>query len=166
MSTNKKIAVIALTVFFLFFFHSNGLSQRVGVKSLTGIEEIGVVVEQLDKGLENLGLSPDEIKTDVELKLQRAGIKVSQDAMSYLYVYVSAYWHSKSPEIVAINISLDFRQFVLLPRSKDTVYATTWTTGAIGISGTQKVSGFRKYIEDEVDIFINDYLLVNPAKKK
>ncbi len=70
-----------------------------------------VLVESLSKEFEEIGLSEKRIRTDVELKLRLAGLRVSDDADCYLYVNVT---NVKTDNLFAYSISIEARQQALL----------------------------------------------------
>jgi len=56
---------------------SSAIAQNFGEKdSLTGIKAISVVIEKLDSDAEAAGLSGEQLQTDVELRLRKAGIPI------------------------------------------------------------------------------------------
>jgi hypothetical protein len=155
--------------------------------SLKYVDELFVVVENLGQDLKEIGLTEEQLKVDMELKLRLAKIQVSADAMSYLYLKVNGVrWSDMG---LACSISLQFHQRVvivdqafyelaitkegseksdstgvlpiwftdLLPMS---CFASTWDTGSVGFRGirTDVKGAIRNAVKDKVDEFINDFL--------
>ncbi|MFC1692113.1 hypothetical protein ACFL1R_01245 [Candidatus Latescibacterota bacterium] len=144
------------------------IDQKNVLKDLKGVE---VLVEDLKPDIEKDGLSKSSIQTDVELKLRMAGIKVlteeewlKEPGTPYLYVSVNSF--KKEEEVsYSINIALELNETVCLVRDLTmSCNAVTWSTSYIGKVGKLKVNEIRDGVKDRVDIFINDYLAVNPKE--
>lgn len=143
--------------------HAQDTELRRG--SLQGINAISVEIESLSDGAKLLGLSKDDIRTDVELKLRLAGIRVVTEkeviglpGMPSLYVMATV---TESGKAVSINVQLV--QNVHLERNGQlAVGATTWDVGAVGVNLTAQ--DIRDKIKDLVDTFVNAWLSVNPKK--
>ena len=139
-------------------------------QSLKGLPGVRVVVEEFRRAVEAAGFDSQTFQTDVELKLRMAGIKVAKDTdLPELYLNVNAL-HRERNTHHAYSISLRLIQPVLLQSqlrsdpeqsSEDALFATTWTTGLLGL-GT--VADVRAALKDLVDEFVNDWLAVNPLK--
>ena len=62
-----------------------------------------------------------------------------------------------------ISLNVELYQVVLLIRDLDTIFtACTWSIKTVGFAGVEKVGQIRDFIKDDMDLFINDYLFVNP----
>jgi len=72
--TGAILAAVALVVSLLLL---PGVSHALtdGQKALAGLRGMQVVVEKMDPQAERLGLAEDQIKTDVELRRRKAGIR-------------------------------------------------------------------------------------------
>ena len=139
--------------------------------SLQGLKGVDVLVEFLEPDIEKDGLNRSSIKTDVELKLRMAGIKVltreekfKEPGMPYLYVNVNAV--KRENEFYVYYIIVELKQGVSLMRDpKIFNLATTWeANGIIGIVYVNDVNSLRDTVKDRVDKFINDYLEMNPKE--
>lgn len=136
-------------------------------ETLRGLKGVFVLIEPLKPEIEKDGLTESQIQTDVELKLRLAGIKVlskEEQVMSpgspYLYVipHIRKMDYNRG---YLYTISVEFCQKVYLERDlKISSVATTWSTGCLGTD--PDLNSIRTVIKDQVDIFINDYLAVNP----
>src|SRR5215472_3875500 len=91
-------------------------------ESLRGLTGVYVLVEHLTKEAERDGLSENQLQTDVELRLRRAGIKVQtrQESLAspgrpYLYVRVTERKKSDLP-LYALCVQVEFVQAVQLER--------------------------------------------------
>lgn len=175
--SKKKSGIISL-VLFLFLLTYGSLvysaSEETVTRPLRGLTAIFILVEDIDPDIQGKGeITKEQIQTDVELKLRMAEIKVVSKeeyfkipGKPFLYVNLNAIKNSTVTYIVYhINISLN--QEVYLERdSKTNVYANTWDKHAIGLIRENKVDRIRDHIKDLVDIFINDFLSVNPKRGK
>jgi hypothetical protein len=139
--------------------------------TLKGIPSIRVIVEDLDPDAERDGLTKDQLQTDVELRLRRAGIMVTSAPLesggSYLYLNVNVNTkalHPSAPILYyAVNIHLEFHQAVSLRRNPGIlIFASTWSVGGVMVVGIQRLRGVRDDVADLVDKFINVYLEQNP----
>lgn len=135
--------------------------------TLKGIPAISVRVEKLKPEVERDGLSEKQLLTDVELRLRKAGIRVtsSNDEVmwSYLSLKVGTYKHASG--LYAFHLDLEFNTAVVLERDRSiNVIAPTWSVGGIGVVGADNLEALRNTIGDHVDQFINAYLEQNPQR--
>ncbi|MGB8991811.1 MAG: hypothetical protein WCD80_07130 [Desulfobaccales bacterium] len=164
MRLKRKGALVMAMVFFLLpaISHSAEYHQKEALKGLKGVE---VVVEDLKPEAEHMGLSTAQIKTDVELRLRKAGIKVLTFAesaftpgMPYLHVTVT---EMNSLSLIVFSLEVDLKERVTLDRGFK-VPGKIWSTSSVGAVGINKIREIRVFIGDDVDKFINDYLAANP----
>ena len=139
--------------------------------SLAGLTGVSVVVERLRPEVEREGLTQLILRTDVELKLRQAGIRVLTETerlempgAPFLYLRVSTSTREAMP--YAFNIALELRQWVRLLRDPTlTTLGTTWyAVGSTGIVGSRHVADIREVVRDAIDQFINAYLAANPKR--
>jgi hypothetical protein len=165
MQKNKK-SFIAILFFLSLGIPSEIFSQNnLNDDDLKGFDTIALVVEPLNPVITGTGLAVDQIQTDVEIKIRRAGLKV-QEANSnlspfiYLYIRVTAVDADSARITGSINTSL--RQRVRLDRDKSIVFvADTWEVGDTFIAWKRNPSSIRDMISDQVDRFISAYLKAN-----
>jgi hypothetical protein len=134
--------------------------------ALRGVQAISVVVDVPEQN--PIGITPDRVQTDIELRLRRAGISLSDKAEPQLQVHILLL----CPDTVrdcAVGLSLDFYDFVLLTRKKGEQESTLvhdvllWRRGGILHVGRSLAQGsIRRDLADYADEFINDYLAANP----
>jgi hypothetical protein len=130
--------------------------------SLRGITTIAVVVEDLSPDPVSDGLTTDQIRTDVELRLRKSGVKIEARNTSYLYVKAHPFKSRSTPGLYAYSVDVEFIQPAKVSNGVS-VPASTWSIGDIGIVGQANMSkGIRDDIGDFVDRFLNAYLSVNP----
>lgn len=151
--------------------------SQLNIESLSGISDIVVVVEEPDPQGRIEGLSRDEIKTEVELRLRRNGIGVLdwtgsssnlssswiEDGGPHLHVIIN----TKGPDDGLLTFSMDIalKQDVYLERNDQLVNdVSTWEVGALGTVGINHVNDIISAVGSYVDIFCNDYLSVNPRR--
>lgn len=139
-------------------------------ESLRGLQGLFILVEPLTPEIEKAGISRNQFKQEVELKLRQAGLRVFNEgqgmedpARPYLYINLNAYsWREEV--IYGYSLKVDLNQLVFLNRDpKIGCFGTTWYSGSAGIIGANKLKGFlRTELADLIDKFINDYKAVNP----
>ena len=132
-------------------------------QTLKGIKTVLVDVRGVHEEAIRYGITKSSIQTDVELKLRRAGIKVSADAgmilslrVELIKVYPGDAW--------IYDIELEFYQRVQLERDPE-VRATvpTWSSaGDLGVVTASQTQLLRDAIKDQIDVFLNAYLSANP----
>lgn len=132
--------------------------------TLKGHQSIGVLVENLRSEIENSGVTREQLQSDVELALRKAGIKVDDGASSYLYVNINMIRAKTTQGVeigLAYSIELDFKQPATLSVSKTLAIVTTWTKGTVGVTGRDDSRSVRTGLNDYVSRFINDFLAAN-----
>ncbi len=135
-------------------------SQKVSTKP--GQLQLSVLIEELKPEVGRAGLSKDQLKTDVELRLRKAHIRVvGLSPPGYLYVNVQALRQSGG-WVYSVHVGLN--QDVTLDRDKSiSCSGETWSEGTLGTATRDKfVAEVRDALGDQVDRFINDYLAANP----
>lgn len=176
--TNKKLWVV-LTTMVLGLVTLDSLASAISDdqysrETLRGLLGIGVAVEDLSPDAKKHGLTEERIKTDVELRLRTAGIKVLTDeerlktpGSPYLYVNVGTMnvGTRGNHGLYSIALMVDLVQEVSLERNPSIkTLASTWRSGGVGAVGELNLSQIRGAVKDKVDEFINAYLAVNPKK--
>ncbi len=132
--------------------------------TLKGITTIRVVVDNLDPEAERDGLTKDQLQTDVELRLRKAGIRVTslraESESSYLHLAVNTIKDSSG--VYAFNIVLEFDQWVILERNRNVFrFAPTWGVSSVGTVDAEYLREVRGSVADKVDKFIKAYLEQN-----
>jgi hypothetical protein len=141
-------------------------------KTLAGLTEVGVIVEQIDPAMEKAGLKRFLLQTDVELRLRQAGIRVLTTAeleapgSAFLLLSVGGTASRQLPKVFALCIRLALAQGVMLIRRPSvTSVGSTWYMDAQAVSvDTDYVPAVRESVRDMVDQFINAYLAANPKR--
>jgi hypothetical protein len=163
-----KNAFVVGTIIILFCSTMAAQNSEESRKSLKGVTGFYVSVEQIDHAIQKEGLTTNQIRTDVELRLGRAGIKVftkeqaSQTPGKPLLAVDLAIGSKQGLYPYALDIGA--RQMVKLERDPMvTVYAATWSVGTARIAG---LSSIEDTVKDLLDEFINAWLSVNPMRPK
>jgi len=161
-----KAALVAMAVVVILL---PGLSHALNLEkeALVGLKGVKVTIEQMNPQAERLGLTRDQIKTDVELRLRKAGIRVLTNGewlkvsrKTALYVNLYTFFHHDLP-IVAFSIDVRLMELVTLAMGFRTV-GSVWSIGGVGCSGIDHIAKLQENLGDAVDKFINDYLAANP----
>jgi hypothetical protein len=138
-------------------------AQSFGASSLNGLTAVSVQVEDMPDGAKLRGLTKEAIKSDVEQRLRRAGMRVVTEEDSvrlpgapYVYVQVSLADHAR-----AASIDVELNQGALLIRNGSVVPSTiTWRRGTLLTKPTTQ--SVRDAVNDRVDAFLTAWLSVNP----
>lgn len=153
--------VVLMLVLSTSVFAGDIKSDRETLKNLKGVH---VHVQDLNQDIELAGLSKDQIRTDVELKLRLAGIKVltlvehyEGKGAPYLHIYLDSHKTEKGEFVYSLSFGII--QEVRLVRNNTITDAITWSISGVGYNN---IEGIRAHIKDRADKFINDYLSVNP----
>lgn len=163
---NRWLRVL-LSIMFLLLLPGISPALTDQQRVLVGLKGVGVLVENIRPDAERLGLTRDQITTDVELRLRKAGIRVlsreeryKTPGMSYLYVNVNTAINLNAL-ICAYSVSVELKEWVKLANGFKTP-ACIWITGSVGLTATDRLNKIRDSVGDKIDIFINDYLAANP----
>jgi hypothetical protein len=133
--------------------------------SLKGIKEMFVVVESINPEAVKDGLTEKQIQTDVEPRLRMARIKVNRNEPLYILAVVVHIALLPNTKIYYYSVEVQLRQYVSLVRNSEVLIAVTWETSSIGIVHRDTMPDVvRGHVKDMVDVFINDYLSVNPIQ--
>jgi hypothetical protein len=140
-------------------------------QSLKGIKALEVLIEGLGEEEKQAGLTESSLRVLVEGRLRKAGIKVVDDSINepgrpYLYLNINCLTDKSGSEIVRYIYSYDLqlKQGALLKRNSEFEVVPTWDAGGVGYFGTQKLGAIERSVEKLVDMFINDFLAMNPVK--
>jgi hypothetical protein len=169
---NRGLHVLLITVVFTllslppFVFASDGINEQ---ETLRGINTLHVMVQGLESGLEQYGLTRGKLEKDLVTKLGMAGIKVVSKKEGQmvpggpsltLMVGALRAFTTKDTEFYFISIIIKLRQNVYLERRpKNRVLGiTTWSNTRFGINFAQNI---RTEVNDAIDQFINAYVAAN-----
>jgi hypothetical protein len=130
--------------------------------TLKGVKGLEVLIERLETNEKAIGLSEEDLQTDVELKLRQTGILIGKQnvASGQPVLYVSLV-SLEGPLPVSYFIKLELCQDVTLSRNgADYSVVPTWSVGTIGRANSSR--NIRDILKDLIDKFLNAYLSVNP----
>lgn len=171
-SAAMKTLLFILTVLLLTATPTEA-QESIGKDSLKGLKGVYVLVESMDADVENLGLRKTLIQTDAELRLRKAGVVIVTNARSFdadtctLYINVGTKdLDGNSKGLFAFHVSVNIDQMVRLERRPTMEPIPTRTYQVVSSFGTVGVDHLREdlraLVNDQVDVFINDFLAANP----
>ena len=184
MGKHKFLFWLMVTIFLVsiysFAIADDEDTDRLSLKGLKGIYVKVLLTSKDVEELENRGINKETIKTDVELKLRMAGVKVVSIeelnkiigkpflTISLVGITVATKEPTKDKHI-AFGFRIAFFQDVFLARNMESCpSAETWSLGSVGHAMTDRniATFIRGHIKDLTDRFINAYLSVNPKVGK
>jgi hypothetical protein len=142
-----------------------------GKETLKGLKGIMVLVGgDLGSEIEQLGLKIVQIQTDVECRLRKAGIEVvprteihEEFGAPSLRVTLATEVNKQVVQVL-FHVAISFEQVVKLLVGVDRYcFASTWETSSYGVVSPSKIAQLRDVIGKLVEMFVADYLEVNPA---
>ncbi len=138
-------------------------------RSLMGIEEVYVNIEDLNETALELGLTRETLRTDVESRLRSVGLRVTSDDSAEVHLYVQAIvvpiLVMDKVEGVAVGIRVECRQNARLLRNGDfQPLVTTWDRTSVQV--TADGEHIRRNIGESVDLFANDDLAANLVSRE
>lgn len=171
------ILIISLFIHPLISYSQEGMTEehiKIRREALKGIKGVSVLIEDLSPVAKELGITKESLNTEVELKLRLAGIKVysseewlnSHGAISTLYVNLHTVGFGGVRGAYAYNIEFLLQDVAYITRSSRTDLVITWRDSRLGVYNTKKdgLEAINKSFKVVTDIFLNDYLAVNPKK--
>ncbi len=135
--------------------------------TLKGLSGVCVFVIDLEPTAQAAGFDSELLRTDVELRLRMAGVRVLNDrdlldtpAAPCLYVTLNPL-HSRADESQAFGIVLELSQLVRLQRDSGAplAIASTWSITATRVG---QLADVRATVRDMTDIFVDAWQSVNP----
>jgi hypothetical protein len=169
----KKGLCEALVLLMLLFLP--GISHALTVNQ-EGLRDIkGVFVNQsISPELERLGLTEDQIKTDIELRLRKSGVRI----LTEIPPSPKLEDLNKTPQSSRLIVTLialtreNICFFSVVVEVKEIVFrgnsfasqGSIWRVGGIGITEIKNMRNVRNVVNDQIDKFINDYLAANPRR--
>ena len=131
-------------------------------EKLRGLKEVGVFVELVKPPAGSQGLSRNQIQNDIETKLRQAGIKVvTHTTISKLPALPFFYLDLTIKKMEAMYIyNADIICFIPSQQPNRKSNSVTWNLGTAGF--VSEVIQVREKVADMVNLFIKDYISVNP----
>ena len=126
---------------------------------LKGIDDVYIVIEKISDSARALGINEENIRTGVEIKIRKSGIKV-KEKKSVVMFYVNVGVSKPVTRLYGVTVTVEVKDMVYLIRDPKIIFQTTiWDKEILGIAGEQKVKELVKEgVEELVDEFILDYL--------
>lgn len=141
-------------------------------RPLRGLTGFHVIVEKTNNPrAETRGVTKNQLQTDVELRLRKAGIRVLtqkewllSSRTPALYVNLNILTLDRIAEgYYLYSLNVEVKQLVYLQTSPAVeILASTWDKGLSGAAGRDSLDDVRRGLGDLVDYLINDYLAANP----
>jgi len=144
--------------------------------TLAGLPGVYVEGSQMKEDAQQKGLSETQLRTDVELKLRQAGIRVLTKeevthtlGLPFLFVSVNTLQPQGSSHsgLYAFAVNVELIQTICLGRSPSGLtLGRTWNAaGVFGTVGRETLGeSVRNEVRDATDQFINAYLAANPKR--
>ncbi len=160
-------SVFALAAFVL-VMTSAAFAQAGTNAVLKGANPMAVVIQDLAEDATREEFTTALIRTDIELELRKAGIRVvgrnelpSEGGQPYLYVFVNT--ARGALNVYAYNIDVRFFQNATLTRNPDIALSVpTWSRSIVGTERGNRLPALRDKIKEILQAFLNDYLAANP----
>lgn len=156
---------ISISILFVLTMSATAAAQERLLKGLSGVSVRATVFASDSSNL----LSSVQIKTDVELELRKAGIKVVDDSLvdglagvGRVYVFVGAIPVSPGRYACALEVSLQ-EKVSLVRKPTERLVAATWSHHQMTTAETD--NEFRRARDGIVDItktLVRDFLTANP----
>lgn len=164
----KRLLCIVLLWAILPFQNGYGYDDQTARDTLRGISTITVSVTYWGRtDSEPPGLSKDQVKNNVELRLREAGIRVVDPKEAVRLKHVSA-------ELLVLINCMDYQsiyacyletqlvQAVHVEKNDQFTVTPTWSAKRFALFGNGRIRVIHEYARDMVDQFLNAYLAVNP----
>ena len=169
MDVRRLIISLATAMVFLLPACPALASEKEERSSLQRLRGVEIVIEPLEPELEEGGLTTDQIRTDVELRLRTAGIEVSAfaevdpkaDISAILRVHIHIIEGGRYGFSYIYHVYVECLAAVFSKQTPNIEsLAPIWAKSLLGAAN--EVRKIRSGTKDVVDIFLSDYLAVNP----
>ena len=149
------------------------VSDVIRDASLAGLTGFSVSVGELSAQVQAEGLTADQLRDDIGLKLRAAAIGTVPesawiDSAGSAELYLEANTLKYGGTQYSFSLQLNVIQKVLLPSKEGRqTLAATWSATVMGVAGARSVAGtIRGQAGTQVDRFIIGYRSANPLKEK
>ena len=147
--------------------HAWAVDNQESRASLRGLSGIGLLIGALDAEIERGGLTREQIQTEVQQRLRRAGIPLlskeeaaQRPGAPFLAVSVNTIRHPMG--LYAYSIDVVLYQSVTLVRDATSASVPTWSTGTLGIVPSKRLAAILKSTAEQVEQFIRAYRTMHP----
>lgn len=160
-----RIRTLFASASFLLLVIGSANAQNPDRSALRGVAATSVVIEPLDADARNVGLTEDQLRADVELRLRKAGVQISDNSTSFLYVNVTDFRSAACGGIYALDVEVKFNRIATIDIGKGVMSIEALTAWSKGLLATEPprdfVTSARRIVADLCDQFLNDYLAAN-----
>jgi hypothetical protein len=163
----RAVAIVSILAFSLLCSSVYARDDESTRETLQGFDSMMILIGELKPEIERAGLTTDQLRTDVELKLRLAGIKLltaTDCFFEYGRPHLSVNVTVLKPEGVVgyvYLVNLNFFQKAILVRQWNK-NVPTWSIGYLGF--TPHLNGIRNNVNAQVDVFLNAWQSVNTKK--
>lgn len=156
----KKALLGMFLVFVITGMYVTRAAALQEVNSLKYISSIDVVVENIQDE-QTLGITADELKTQIQSVLKRNGIVLNPEASEFLYLNVNPVCDT-GMGVCAMNIRIAFEQLVIVSASQEACYGITWESAyATLVPINDAADTVVELTMEQLNAFITAYLEVN-----
>lgn len=163
-------ALVVLDMLVVPGIHVWALDDEAARATLKGLPGVVVGVGNIAPEIEPSGVTKQQLQTEVEQQLRRAGLPVfsSQEAstrpdMAFFAVYVTTLRHTG--DLYAYAVDLAVYQAAGLLRDPTPRSLTTWAVGSIALVEASDLGAIFTSVSQQVDQFIQAYRAVNPRAR-
>jgi hypothetical protein len=165
-----------VTLFLLTIISSSlfAIDSELTRQTMTGLQGVNVMVEDLQPNMQKyarkFGLTQEQLKRDVEQKLQKSGITIlTQEnwlkTLGRPVLYVNINTHEYEKYWYAYDIKVELKQIVYMEANpKVKTLASTWSISMTGIANIGTLNTIRDSLGSLVNRFIDAYLSANTKK--
>lgn len=165
-----------VTLFLLTIISSSlfAIDSELTRQTMTGLQGVNVMVEDLQPNMQKyarkFGLVQEQLKRDVEQKLQKSGITIlTQEnwlkTLGRPVLYVNINTHEYEKYWYAYDIKVELKQIVYMEANpKVKTLASTWSISMTGIANIGTLNTIRDSLGSLVNRFIDAYLSANTNK--
>ncbi len=132
--------------------------------TLRGVKSFTVLVEALSADFIDDGLTVEQITTDVELRLRKAGLPVVDASLKdHAFLHIKLTGLKGDDGTYAYGLSVSFMQLVTVNSNGEVTLSATWLADCVGRGSGGNMSKYiREALADKVDEFMNAWLSANP----
>jgi hypothetical protein len=142
---------------------ADGNDDKYNRATVRDIAAFGVVIEDPGPVAANDGLSKEQLRTEVEQRLRKAGIQIDNEDVLKPAIYVRVQLLKSDSGFYNYAVEVGVLQSVTVNRNQVKILALTWSVNGIGTVGRIQMSrAVREDVAGFVDQFINAFLSVNP----
>jgi hypothetical protein len=176
MMKNIYKVFFLVTLFLLTIISSSlfAIDSELTRQTMTGLQGVNVMVEDLQPNMQKyarkFGLAQEQLKRDVEQKLQKSGIIIlTQEnwlkTLGRPVLYVNINTHEYEKYWYAYDIKVELKQIVYMEANpKVKTLASTWSISMTGIANIGTLNTIRDSLGSLVNRFIDAYLSANTKK--